>query len=381
MEFAWSEDQLALRRSILEFAAAALTEDIVALDRTGTFSREQWNKCAEFGILGLAVPEEYGGSGHDILTTMMALEALGSGCRDNGLLFALNAQMWAVQAPIQRFATPAQRERYLSPMVRGEMIGAHGITEPGSGSDTFAMSSTATRRGDGYVLNGTKTFVSNAPIADVLLVFASTSRARGFMGITAFLIDKGHPGLTIGKPIEKMGLRTAPYSEVVLDDCMVPVEARLGKEGNGGTIFKHSMGWERSCILASNVGAMERQLQACVAYAQERQQFGQPIGKFQQISSMLVEMKLRLETSRMLLYRAGWCRAQGEEAVEEVALAKLHISESCVQSSLAAIQIHGAYGYSTEVGIERDLRDAIGGRVYSGTSEIQREIIARHMGL
>lgn len=381
MEFAWSEDQLALRRSILEFAAAALTEDIVALDRSGTFSRVQWNKCAEFGILGLAVPEEYGGSGHDILTTMMALEALGSGCRDNGLLFALNAQMWAVQAPIQRFATPAQRERYLSPMVRGEMIGAHGITEPGSGSDAFAMSSTATRRGDGYVLNGTKTFVSNAPIADVLLVFASTSRARGFMGITAFLIDKGHPGLTIGKPIEKMGLRTAPYSEVVLDDCVVPVEARLGKEGNGGTIFKHSMGWERSCILASNVGAMERQLQACVAYAQERQQFGQPIGKFQQISSMLVEMKLRLETSRMLLYRAGWCRAQGEEAVEEVALAKLHISESFVQSSLAAIQIHGAYGYSTEVGIERDLRDAIGGRVYSGTSEIQREIIARHMGL
>ena len=381
MEFAWSEDQLALRRSILEFAAAALTEDIVALDRSGAFSREQWNKCAEFGILGLAVPEEYGGRGHDILTTMMALVALGSGCRDNGLLFALNAQMWAVQAPIQRFATPAQRERYLSPMVRGEMIGAHGITEPGSGSDAFAMSSTATRRGDGYVLNGTKTFVSNAPIADVLLVFASTSRARGFMGITAFLIDKGHPGLTIGKPIEKMGLRTAPYSEVVLDDCVVPVEARLGKEGNGGTIFKHSMGWERSCILASNVGAMERQLQACVAYAQERQQFGQPIGKFQQISSMLVEMKLRLETSRLLLYRAGWCRLQGEEAVEEVALAKLHISESFVQSSLAAIQIHGAYGYSTEVGIERDLRDAIGGRVYSGTSEIQREIIARHMGL
>ena len=381
MDFAWNEDQLALRRSILEFAAAALTEDIVALDRTGTFSREQWNRCAEFGILGLAVPEEYGGSAHDILTTMMALEALGSGCRDNGLLFAMNAQMWAVQAPIQRFGTQAQRERYLSPMVRGEMIGAHGITEPGSGSDAFAMSATATRHGDGYVLNGTKTFVSNAPIADVLLLFASTSRARGFMGITAFLIDKGHPGLTIGKPIEKMGLRTAPYSEVVLDDCMVPVEARLGREGNGGTIFKHSMGWERSCILASHVGAMERQLQVCVAYARERQQFGQPIGKFQQVSSMLVEMKLRLETSRLLLYRAGWCRLQGEEAVEEVALAKLHISESFVQSSLAAIQIHGAYGYSTEVGIERDLRDAIGGRVYSGTSEIQREIIARHMGL
>jgi len=381
MEFAWNEDQLALRRSILEFATRALSDDIISDDRWGTFSRERWTRCAKFGILGLALPEEDGGSGLDPLTTMMAMEALGYACRDNGLLFALNAQMWAVQAPISRFASAEQRERYLPALVRGDIIGAHAITEPGSGSDAFAMWSNAVLHGDKYVLNGSKTFVTNAPMADVFLVFASTNRARGFMGITAFLIDKGHPGLVVGNPIEKMGLRTSPYSEVVLDDCSIPLSARLGNEGNGGTIFKHSMGWERSCILASHVGAMERQLETCVQYARERQQFGQPIGKYQNVSSMIVDMKLRLETSRFLLYHAGWLRAQGNEAVQEVALAKLHLSESFVQSSLQAIQIHGGYGYTTEYGIERDLRDALGGRIYSGTSEIQREVIARSMGL
>lgn len=381
MDFTWSEDQLALKRSTVEFAIGALSGDVIADDRSGTFSRERWQRCAEFGILGLSLPEEYGGSGLDVLSTMLAMEALGYACRDNGLLFALNAQMWAVQTPIHRFASPAQRAHYLPRLVRGEIIGAHAITEPGSGSDAFAMSATAVRRGDGYVLNGTKTFVSNAPVADLFLVFATTNRAKGFLGITAFLIDKGQPGLGVGKPIEKMGLRTAPYSEVILDGCELPASARLGNEGNGGTIFKHSMGWERSCILASHVGAMERQLDACVEYAKSRQQFGQPIGKNQGVSSMLVDMKLRLETSRLLLYHAGWLRAQGQEAVQEVALAKLYLSECFVQSSLQAIQIHGGYGYSTESGIERDLRDALGGRIYSGTSEIQRDIVARSMGL
>lgn len=381
MDFSWSEEQLALKQSIIEFATRSLNDGVIDDDRSGTFSRERWGRCAEFGILGLAMPDAHGGSGLDVLTTMLAMEALGYACRDNGLLFALNAQMWAVQTPIHRFGSDEQRSRYLPALVRGEIIGAHAITEPGSGSDAFAMSATATRHGDRYVLNGAKTFVSNAPIADLFLVFASTNRARGFMGISAFLIEKGHAGLSVGKPIEKMGLRTAPYAEVVLDDCAVPVTARMGNEGNGGTIFKHSMGWERSCILASHVGAMQRQLETCVEYAKTRHQFGQPIGKNQSVSGMIIDMKLRLETSRLLLYHAGWLRAQGREAVQEVALAKLHLSECFVQSSLQAIQIHGGYGYSTEFGIERDLRDALGGRIYSGTSEIQREIIARSLGL
>ena len=381
MDFTWSEEQLALKQSITEFATRSLNDGVIDDDRAGTFSRERWARCAEFGVLGLPVPEGYGGSGLDVLTTMLAMEALGYACRDNGLLFALNAQMWAVQSPVLRFASDEQRERYLPALVRGDIIGAHAITEPGSGSDVFAMSATAVKRGVHYVLNGAKTFVSNAPVADLFLVFASTNPGRGFMGISAFLIEKGHPGLFVGKPIEKMGLRTAPYAEVVLDDCEIPVSARLGNEGNGGTIFKHSMGWERSCILASHVGAMQRQLETCVEYAKTRQQFGQPIGKNQSVSGMIVDMKLRLETSRLLLYHAGWLRAQGHEAVQEVALAKLHLGECFVQSSLQAIQIHGGYGYSTEFGIERDLRDAVGGRIYSGTSEIQREIIARGLGL
>ena len=380
MDFSWSEDQLSLKSSLTEFGAT-LNDDVIGDDRAARFPLDKWRRCAELGVLGLAVPDEYGGTGGDILTTMFAMESLGYACRDNGLLFALNAQMWAVQAPILRFGSAEQRKRYLPRLLGGESIGAHAMSEPGAGSDSFNMLATAEQRGNCYVLNGTKTFASNAPVADLFLVFAATNRQRGFMGITAFLIEKGTPGLTVGPPIEKMGLRTAPYSDVILQDCEIPVEARLGNAGNGGTIFKHSMGWERACILASHVGVMQRQLETCTAYAKSRQQFGQPIGKFQQVSSMLVDMRLRLETSRLLLYHAGWLRAQGHEAVEEVALAKLHLSECFVQSSLQAIQIHGGYGYSTEVGIERDLRDALGGRIYSGTSEIQREIVARQMGL
>jgi len=380
MDFSWNDDQLALKRSIAAFGAT-LNDGVIADDRSAQFPAEKWRRCAELGVLGLAVPEDYGGTGLDILTTMLALETLGYACHDNGLLFALNAQMWAVQAPILRFGSDEQRLRYLPPMLSGQVIGAHAMSEPGAGSDSFAMSTTAVRKRESYVLNGTKTFASNAPVADLFIVFAATNRSRGFMGITAFLIEKGTRGLQVGRPIEKMGLRTAPYSDVFLEDCEVPAEARLGREGNGGTIFKHSMGWERACILASHVGAMQRQLETCVEHARTRQQFGQSIGKFQGVSSMVVDMRLRVETARLLLYRAGWLRSQGEEAIEEVALAKLHLSECFVQSSLQAIQIHGGYGYSTEFGIERDLRDALGGRLYSGTSEIQREIVARHMGL
>ena len=381
MDFSWSEDQLALRRSIVEFAQRELGEGILADDRAGTLSRAKWRKCAEMGIHGLAVPEAYGGTGHDVLTTVLALEALGYGCADAGLLFAIGAQMWAVQAPILRFGSDEQRRHYLPRLVSGEIIGAHAITEPGSGSDSFSMTATAEKRGEEYVLNGSKTFATNAPVADVFVVFATTNRKRGFMGVTAFLIDKGTPGLTTGKAIDKMGIRTSPMGEVFLSDCVVPASSRLGREGNGGTIFTHSMGWERTCILAGAVGAMERQLNRCIAYAAEREQFGKAIGKFQSVSNMIVQMKIRFETSRLLLYRAAWLRASGQEATAEVAMAKLCISEAHVASSLDAIQIHGGYGYSTETGVERDLRDAVGSRIYSGTSEIQHEIIARAIGL
>jgi hypothetical protein len=265
--------------------------------------------------------------------------------------------------------------------VEGSWIGAHGMTEPDSGSDAYALRTRAERRGDRFVLNGTKMFVTNAPEADLFLIFATVNPQRRLFGITAFLVERDAPGMTVGGKIAKMGLTTSPMSEVVLEDCTIPAANLLGREGQGAAIFQHSMGWERSCILATAVGAMERQLAACVEYAKTRRQFGRAIGSFQLVAATIAGMKVRLETSRLLLYRAAHTLAAGRLSALDAAIAKLHISESAVQSSLDAIQIHGGYGYMSEFAVERDLRDAVGGRLYSGTSELQRLVIARNLGL
>lgn len=333
------------------------------------------------GIQGLSVPETYGGTGADILTTMLVMEGLGYGCKDNGLIFAINAQMWSVQHPILTFGTEEQKERYLPKLCAGEWVGAHGMTEPDSGSDAYSLRTRAERQGDRYTLNGRKTFVTNAPIADVFVVFATLDPSKGIGGITAFIIEANTPGLLVEGPLSKMGLRTSPLAEVVLEGCEVPIENRLGPEGAGVSAFNSSMEWERSCILASHVGAMERQLEICVRYARERRQFAKPIGKFQSVANRIADMKVRLETARLLLYKVAWLKKTGKSAVLEAALAKLYLSECFVQSSMDAIRIHGGYGYMTEFEVERDLRDAIGGTLYSGTSDIQRVVIARWLGL
>ncbi len=381
MDFSWSDEQLTYRNAVIEFARKELSYDVIARDRADEFPREAWRKCANFGIQGLPFPEKYGGAGADIMTTMLTMEGLGYGCRDNGLIFAMNAQMWSVQMPILSFGTDAQKEKYLPGMCRGEIIGAHGMSEPDSGSDAYSLRTRAERVDGGYVLNGSKTFVTNAPVADVALVFATVNPARKMWGVTGFLVEKGTPGFTIGKPIDKMGLRTAPMAELIFEDCFIPEENRLGPEGAGSNIFNDSMEWERSCILGSHIGAMERQIEEAVQYANEREQFGQAIGKFQSVANRIVDMKVRLETARLLLYKVAWLKKQGKSAVMEAALAKLYLSESFVQSGLDAIRTYGGYGYMTEFEVERNLRDAIGGMLYSGTSDIQRNIIARLMGL
>jgi hypothetical protein len=381
MDFSWTEEQLKYKQAVIGFAQKELNNGLIEHDRQGEMPRDSWQKCAQFGILGLAVPEEYGGSGADILTTMLVMEGLGYGCRDNGLIFAMNAQMWSVQHPILTFGTEAQKQKYLPGMCSGELIGAHGMSEPDSGSDAYSLRTRAERTGEGYLLNGTKMFVTNAPIADVALIFATVNSAKGIGGITAFLVAKGTPGFRVSRNIEKMGLRTSPMGELILEDCLVPEESRLGAEGAGSSIFNSSMEWERSCILGSHVGAMERQLEACVRYARERRQFGRPIGKFQSVANRIAEMKVRLETARLLLYKVAWLKQIGKPAVMEAALAKLYLSECYVQSSLDAIRTNGGYGYMTELEIERELRDAVGGTLYSGTSDIQRMIIARWLGL
>ncbi len=380
MDFAWSAEQQRLRQDVIEFAES-LNDDLLRRDADHEFTREAWKRCAEFGIQGLPVPYSYGGGEADPLTIALVMEALGYGCRDGGLVFSLNAQMWSCEVPLVRVGNEQQKRRYLPGLCDGSLIGVQAMTEPGSGSDAFALRTTAKKTDRGYLLNGTKTFITNAPIADVFIVFAATDPEKGFAGISAFVVDRETAGLTVGPPFRKMGLRTSPMSEVSLVDCLVPDGQVLGRPGAGMAIFNSSMDWERGFILAGAVGTMERQLERTIAYAREREQFGRPIGKFQAVAHRIVDMKLRLETSRLLLYRQAWFRAQGRSNAMDSAIVKLHLSESYLQSSLDAVQIHGAYGYMEESELEREVRAAVGSRIYSGTSEIQRNIIAAHLGL
>ncbi len=381
MDLSFTADQLALKASTIEFASKELNRNLREREQVGEFPRDAWRACAHFGIQGLPIPIEFGGSGADILTTVLVMEGLGYACRDNGLIFSLNAQMWSIELPLLKFGTPAQQHAYLPGLVSGDLIGVHAMTEADSGSDAFSMRTHAERRGDRYVLNGSKLYITNAPVADVFIVFATLNRSWGFAGACAFLVERGTPGFTVSRSLDKMGLRTSPMGEIILTDCEVPLENLLGKEGAGMAIFNSSMEWERSCILASAVGAMQRQLETCVRYAQTRQQFGQAIGKFQSISNKIADMYLRIEAARLLIYKVAWIKQQGKSAMAEAAMAKVFTSEAWIQSSLDAIQIHGALGYMTESEIERDLRDSVAGTIYSGTSEIQRMIIARTLGL
>jgi alkylation response protein AidB-like acyl-CoA dehydrogenase len=382
MDFSWSEEQLRRRQEMVDFAREELRgDDLVERDQAGVFAFDDYARCAERGLLRLSVPEEYGGRPTDLLTAMLMMEGLGYGCPDNGLTFAINAQLWTVQLPIVRFGSEEQKHRFLPDMCAGRSIGAHALTEVEAGSDAFSLEMRADKRGENYVLNGAKRYVTLAPLADTFLVFASTDPDKGKWGVSAFIVEASRPGVRRGEMDHKMGLRTTPFGEIAFEGCVVPAANRLGPEGAGVSISTHSLEIERCCILASQLGAMERQLEKAVAYARTRTQFGQAIGKFQAVSHRVADMKLRLETARLLLYKVAWLKAQDRPAMMEAALLKLHLSEAFVASGLDAIRIHGGAGYVSAGGVERDLRDAIGGVIYAGTSDIQRNIVARMLGL
>lgn len=380
MDFSLTDQQLNLRSRVAA-AVAELDTTLSERDESGAFDQSTWRVLADTGVLRANLPVEYGGSGYDTLTTVLMLEGLGFGSRDNGLALAATGQIWTVQEPILRFGTDEQKLRYLPALSRGESIGAHAITEPDSGSDSYSLTTTAVKDGDGYVLSGTKTLIGMAPVCDVALVFAKTAPEHGRWGISAFLVDTETPGLSQIGPRPKMGLRTNPIGDLVFEDCRVPDSALLGPPGAGLSISTDSLDYERSFILACQVGAMERQLEEAVGYATSRKQFGQSIGGFQSVSNRLADMKMRLDVAKLLLYRAAWLKDQGKPAQLESALTKLHIAEAFVDSSLDSIRIHGGVGYLTEHGVERDLRDAVGGVIYGGTSDIQRQVIARLLGV
>ena len=381
MDFAWSDQQRELLDAVGRFASQQLNYDVIENDRDGVFNHDAWKKCGGFGIQGLLVHAEYGGLGMDPLTTVAALERLGYACKDNGLLFSINAHMWTAITPLVSYGSEAQKKKYLPGLCDGTLIGGNAMSEPNSGSDAFSLATTAVKKGSKYLLNGSKIFVTNGPVADLLVVFATVDKSRGPNGISAFVVEKGSPGMSVARKLEKMGLRTSPMAEVFFENCEVPEENLIGKEGQGSSQFTWAMTWERGCILASAVGSMQRLLETSIRYAKERKQFGQPIGKFQLVASKIVDMKMRVESARHMLYRCAWLRNQGKSAYLEAAMTKLHISDCWVKCCEDAIQIHGGYGYMTEYEVERELRDAIGSKLYSGTSEIQRNIIASMLGL
>jgi L-prolyl-PCP dehydrogenase len=378
-----SDDQLAFRDSVVRFARSRLagrTDEMIDRDRRSDFWRDGWDECGRFGIQGLPIPEDYGGGGADVLSTMLGLEALASVCPDGGLLFSINAHMWSSEVPVWKHGSEEQKRRWLPGLASGELIGIHAITEPEAGSDAFGMTSRARKEGDDWVIQGRKTFISNAPVADLLIVFARSGAGSGPIGITAYLVEAGTPGLSI-RHLEKMGLRTSPMGEVVLDDVRVPADAVLGRVGKGARVFQTSMDWERAIIMSAQLGAMQRTTERTIRYAKDRRQFGQAIGKFEAVAFRISDMKMRLDAARALLYRAGWIMDHEQDATAAAAEAKVFVSEASVKTHLDALQVHGGYGYMTEFEIERALRDALGGTIYSGTSEIQRRLIARSLGL
>ncbi|MBE9028846.1 acyl-CoA dehydrogenase family protein [filamentous cyanobacterium LEGE 11480] len=382
MDFSWSDEQLAFKQKVVQFAQDHLNDNIVERDHHGQFSWENWKQCAAFGIQGMCMPEAYSASpALDIMTAVLAMEALGYGCHDNGLTLALNAQMWTVQILLLKFGTDDQKQRYLPRLCNGEWIGVHALSEPNSGSDVYSLTTRAEKCEGGYKLNGHKKFVTCAPICNLALVFATLDPSLGKWGVTAFLVERESTGFATGPVKEKMGLRTAPFGEIYFEDCFVPEANRLGPEGAGFSFSHSSLEYDRCFNLASELGTMERQLEQTVEYAKSREQYGQPIGKFQSVSNRVADMKLRLETARLLLYKVAWLKERDQPAMLEAALLKLYLSECFVASGLDAVRIHGGNGYLSEHGVERDLRDAIGGVIYAGTSDIQRNIIARSLGL
>lgn len=382
MDFSLTPDQETLRRTIIDFSRKELNGDVAARDREQRFERELWKKCGSLGLQGLPVPEAYGGSGLDALTTTLALEAFGYGCHDSGLVFSVCAHLLSCVVPLWKFGTEAQKTRFLPGLCDGTLIGVHAMSEPGSGSDAFALATHAERDGDGFRLNGTKMFISNGPVADLVIVFAMTDAAKGYHGgVTAFLVEAGTPGFQTSRSIEKMGLRTSPFGELVFEDVKLGAGTVLGVVGGGAQMFTHSMDWERIGLFASHVGTMERLLETSIKYARTRTQFGQAIGKFQAVAHKVADMKVRLETARLLTYRSAWRLDRSRTASLDAAMTKLCVSESLVQTAMDTVQIHGGYGYTAEYEVERALRDAIGSTLYSGTSEMQRNIIARWLGL
>ena len=381
MDFELTDEQRMFYEEVRKFVSNELVlpvEEYYEYDHNQKFIWKNWKKMAEYGLLGLPFPEEYGGGGADALTTCLAMEAAGRSGLDAGTLLAWGAHTILCGVPIWKLGTEQQKRKYLPKICSGEWIGGFALTEPNSGSDAASLRTTATKVEGGWVLNGTKMFITNGPIGSVFVVMARTDKEKKAFGISAFIVEKSFEGFSVGKELDKLGNRTSTTSELIFEDCFVPEENLLGPENLGFVVVaKLILGWERSCLVAPAVGGIGAGLETSAKYAQERVQFKRPIAQFQAIQHKLADMKVAYEAGRQLIYRVATMLDQEEESLLDAAIAKEFITRASIKSADETVQIHGGYGYMREYLVERGIRDSKLASIGGGTSEIQLSIIAR----
>ncbi len=380
MDFSLTAEQKMFRETIYRYGRDEVAPLCEEADLRGEFSFEIWKKLGAMGILGLPLPEELGGSGADIVTCCLAGEALGHAGVDGGSLLAWGAHTYLCAYNIFCYGTEEQKKRYVPRLASGEWIGCMGLTEPGAGSDAASLRTTAVKKGDRYILNGSKTFITNAPVADVMVVFANANPSKKHEGITAFIVEKGTPGLSTGKPFHKMGCKCSATSEVFFEECEVPAENVLGGEGKGWLIALSGVEWDRCTLLAPMLGAALNNLDACARYANERHQFNRPIRSFQAIQHRIADMKVFVEASRLAIYRVAWAKDNGTMLNPlQAAVSKLYAGDRGFEMASEAVQIFGGYGFMHEYAVERNFRDSKLAAIGGGTSDIMRVIVSRIM--
>jgi alkylation response protein AidB-like acyl-CoA dehydrogenase len=370
-----------LRQTVARFVAAEVAPHVDEWEEKREFPRELYRRCAELGFLGLKFPEAYGGQGGDHLHDAVWVEELARSGGSGGVAAGLNAHASIALPPIFNFGDEEQRQRWLAPGIAGEKIGALGITEPGAGSDVAGIATTARKTSGGYVVNGSKTFITNGVRADFLVCACKTTEAGGHGGISFLVLEREMPGYEVAAKLEKLGWHSSDTGELSFTDVEVPAENLLGEENEGFRLIMANFAWERLLMAIGAVGAMQRLIDTAVAYASDREAFGRPIGKFQAIRHQVAEMATKAEVSRALTYDALRLFHTGQPCIREVSMAKLLTQRATVEIADQTLQIHGGYGYTREYGIERAVRDARLGPIGGGTDEVMKEIIGKTMGL
>ncbi|PEK01777.1 acyl-CoA dehydrogenase AcdA [Bacillus wiedmannii] len=375
MHFKLSEEHEMIRKMVRDFAKNEVAPTAAERDEEERFDRALFDQMAELGLTGIPWPEEYGGIGSDYLAYVIAIEELSRVCASTGV--TLSAHTSLAGWPIFKFGTEEQKQKFLRPMAEGTKIGAYGLTEPSSGSDAGGMRTTAKRDGDHYILNGSKIFITNGGIADIYVVFALTDPESKQRGTSAFIVESDTPGFSVGKKESKLGIRSSPTTEIMFEDCRIPVENLLGEEGEGFKVAMQTLDGGRNGIAAQAVGIAQGALDASVEYARERHQFGKPIAAQQGIGFKLADMATDVEAARLLTYQAAWLESEGLPYGKESAMSKVFAGDTAMKVTTEAVQVFGGYGYTKDYPVERYMRDAKITQIYEGTQEIQRLVISR----